>query len=232
MALKCQGIQMVASQMVVDMWKPEPYFKALGGAHDVPRPFAAESIVLAWKAGDSTYIVLKPAYYELLRLGDFGLHSTPTDDDDDDKSTTPGTEESDPEVMQSTATTLGMEDLGRLIRARLELTREWQEHVLNTRSACNTTLEGDVKCEDRLDEKWAEHVIESGIFQEYQYDPLAGFSRLIAESKKWEVGKVWCGACAEQYRADWSKAKRAVWRRLDSWLGLPTAPTPVCDSSD
>ncbi|KAG9014356.1 hypothetical protein FRB94_012762 [Tulasnella sp. JGI-2019a] len=144
--LKCAKIQGWVLRTFKSNWEPQAYFDSLGTAAYRSPPKALETILLARSLpGGIANAVLKPAFYELLRQPQFGLH------DLNDEEAAGNGKGKGKEAMSSVerertnggviSRQLSIADVLRLIRARAKLTEQWLEHTLCSTSACKTLLD-------------------------------------------------------------------------------------------
>lgn len=139
-------------------------------------------------------------------------------------------------------------DYNRLVRTRTELMDQWARYALRPMSTCTAIIQKPRTFDDpTLAEEpaegvpaapttpatlpplpcsvnqciaWTRLVLDSRIYQDYMYDPIAGLEHLYQASQEWG-DDIWCGACAETQRHDWRKAKeKIVSKHLGRWLGL------------
>ncbi|KAJ7721894.1 hypothetical protein B0H16DRAFT_1431624 [Mycena metata] len=197
-----------------DEWSP-----ALEDLSPVSTPHATETVTLARTCGVPT--ILKRAMYELVRLAGYG--------------------QTDKEEGVTAA------DFRALVRAREQLTVEWMQitspyspDLMNCASARATAIAppvadqaaaappvpapppaAAVKCTttDPLQSGKTHHklVRESGIADDFLYDPLCGLQALIEAN--WE-GEAYCEACLNLRREMWTNKRERLWDNLDIWFGL------------
>ncbi|KAJ7726324.1 hypothetical protein DFH07DRAFT_685634, partial [Mycena maculata] len=165
-----------------------------------PVRHATESIVLARSCAVPS--LLKRAMYELVRLAGYGQTDT---------------------AREGVST----RDFRALVRAREELTAVWLAAVSPYAaefSACATLEPAPppaVRCTTLhpLRSGQAHHklVRQSGIADDYLYDPLCGLQALI--DTDW-AAEGYCAACVGLRKDAWAKTREKMWGNLDLWFGL------------
>lgn len=172
---------------------------------------AVQTIILGRKY--DVRCVLKRAFYELLRTGGLG-HLDATDDEDDDPP---------PSISAS--------DTRRLIRTREQLSERWLNTLttaLDTFPCPNAQKDGtvpdptarviDCPSNETKATKWTKLVYQSGMLQEYMYDPLCGLKVLVDHDWKGQDG--FCKDCVKMRRDAWGKQREKLWQNLDLYLEL------------
>jgi len=61
-------------------------------------------------------------------------------------------------------------------------------------------------------------VHDSGLYDEYQFDPLCGLQALI--DIKWDEEEGWCSDCVRARREAWTRMRQKTWERIGVWMGL------------
>jgi len=224
------------------------YFTSLGTPKHTSRFRARETIVLARSLPDGVADeVLKAAFYELLRIDDFGLDDLEDEDLAASQAKGKGKQRDGPKLggtinddgEAATSRKLSPADVQRLVRTRVKLNQSWIAEALVVNSACRTVLEVPtnpslaadpgitrIACGDYLRSRWPQLVHESGILDDNLNDPLTGLERLREASLE-DWGKVCCDACADRNRKDWRNARQKIWKNLDAWLALPRSVTEL-----
>jgi hypothetical protein len=181
---------------------------------------AAEVVVLARTCGVES--VLKRAFYEMVRVTGYGLGDGELDGSDGEESQ---------EISRA--------DERRLERMREHLILAWSQvavrvdrsfkcpnqsketsgtpgraHILG--STTSTCLLGCPSLSLKQD-AWERHVHDSGLYDEYQFDPLSGLQALI--DIKWDE-ESWCSDCVRARREAWTKMRQKTWERIGVWMGL------------
>ncbi|KAJ7450374.1 hypothetical protein FB451DRAFT_1052283, partial [Mycena latifolia] len=184
-----------AVRLLEDKWSP-----LLADLLTAPLGHATESVVLA-RACDVPSI-LKRALYELVRLPGYG---------------------------QTEREGVSARDLRALVRAREELTSVWMltmsPYCPDLALCASTAPAGAVpaRCTtlDALQAGKAHHklVRESGVADDYLYDPLCGLQVLI--DADW-AAEGFCAACVALRHEVWAGRREKVWDNLDIWFGLDT----------
>ncbi|KAJ7167845.1 hypothetical protein C8R46DRAFT_898427, partial [Mycena filopes] len=103
-------------------------------------------------------------------------------------------------------------DLGALLHAREQLTAVWNQITSPYSPALCTTT--DPLKVGKLHHKL---VRESGIADDFLYDPLCGLQALIEAD--WE-GEGYCEACVRLRREMWTNQRERLWENLNLWFGL------------
>jgi hypothetical protein len=174
----------------------------LDAVSDERLPFALETIVLAREC--NVQGPLKRAFYELLRIPEFlDVFG----------------EDSSPAVQQSDLSRrLSSADVRRLHRARDRLVLSWTQAMTSPPPLLTC---GDHPLSDNA--VWFASVFQSGIFQDYLYDPICGFDEVLLGINWDEALKSSqsCENCNKGRRGTWSKQKVELWKNLDGWLELP-----------
>ncbi|KAJ7034191.1 hypothetical protein C8F04DRAFT_956750 [Mycena alexandri] len=175
-------------------------------------PHATESVILARTCDVPS--ILKRAMYELVRLAGYGQT-------DREEGVTPA-------------------DFRVLVRAREQLTAQWMQltspyssDLMNCASALAAAAQAadpaapvpappaPMKCtttDPLLSGKTHHKVVrESGIADDYLYDPLCGLQALI--DADWD-GEGYCEACVNLRREMWTNKREKLWDNLDIWFGL------------
>ncbi|KAJ6555344.1 hypothetical protein DFH09DRAFT_1365723 [Mycena vulgaris] len=188
-----------AIRLLEDKWSP-----SISDLSPTPIGHATESVILARACEVPT--ILKRSMYELVRLSGYG---------------------------QTEREGVSARDFRALVKAREELTSSW----LMTMSPyspelihCASIAAADpfaaapppaVPCTtlDPLQSNKAHHklVRESGIAEDYLYDPLCGLQALI--DADW-AAEEYCVECVRLRREVWANRREKVWDNLNIWFGL------------
>ncbi|KAJ6598515.1 hypothetical protein B0H10DRAFT_734300 [Mycena sp. CBHHK59/15] len=187
-----------AIRVLEDKWSSE-----LADLSTEPITYATESVVLARLCGISS--ILKRAMYELVRLAGYG---------------------------QTDRENVSTRDVKALIKAREELTSLWMmtmsPYSPDLATCASTAAPADpvapkppIQCTtaNPLLSGKAHHklVKESGIADDYLYDPLCGLKALI--DVDWGA-EGYCEKCVNLRRDMWGKRREKVWDNLNIWFGL------------
>ncbi|KAG2345359.1 hypothetical protein BDR05DRAFT_880871 [Suillus weaverae] len=182
---------------------------------------AAEVLVLARTCGIES--VLKRAFYEMVRVTGYGLGDGELDGGDGDASR---------EISRA--------DERRLERMREHLISAWSQVAVrvdrsficpNKSKGTSGTpgrahIPGSSSTSPRLSGcpslffqrvSWETRVHDSGLYDEYQFDPLCGLQALI--DIKWEE-EGWCSDCVRARREAWTRMRQKTWERIGVWMGL------------
>ncbi|KAG2160190.1 uncharacterized protein EDB93DRAFT_1069111, partial [Suillus bovinus] len=162
---------------------------------------AVEVVILASACGIKS--VLKRAFYEMVRVTGYGLGDGELDSDGDDG-----------EVSR---------EITRADERRLERMRE---RLISTWSQVAVRMDRSFKCPNQSKETpgismspstsrlpgcpslcwkqdaWERRVHDSGLYEEYQFDPLCGLQALI--DIKWDTEEGWCSDCVRAKREAWT----------------------------
>lgn len=175
---------------------------------------AAEVVILARTCGIKS--VLKRAFYEMVRISGYGL----------------GDGELDGEESQ---------EISRADERRLERMRE---HLISAWSQVALRLDRSFKCPNQSKETpgmvfgssstsvrlrgcpslswkqdaWERRVHDSGLYDEYQFDPLCGLQALI--DIKWDEEEGWCSDCVRARREALARMRQKTWELIGVWMGL------------
>ncbi|KAG2370317.1 hypothetical protein BDR07DRAFT_1386999 [Suillus spraguei] len=176
---------------------------------------AAEVVILARTCGIKS--VLKRAFYEMVRISGYGL----------------GDGELDGEESQ---------EISRADERRLERMRE---HLISSWSQVAMRIDRSFKCPNQSKETpgmhafgssstsallpgcpslcskqdaWERRIHDSGLYDEYQFDPLCGLQALI--DIKWDEEEGWCSDCVRARREAWVRMRQKTWERIGVWMGL------------
>ena len=198
-------------------------------------PFATETIILARAQG--LPIVLKRAFYELLRTEGFGQYHVvdqtrshsilfPTESmvaavDDHSNTDLRGSD-----IVGKAK--LPHADLVRLILTRERLQRVWAQLASSPPDAamfpCPLARDpnDDVgqRCKAAQESSkiiWFDNVITSGVYTSSINDPIGGLERLVG--LKWDEAG-YCEACVSARQTHWLEKREEIWDALGSWLGL------------
>ncbi|KAG1777336.1 hypothetical protein EV702DRAFT_969695 [Suillus placidus] len=178
---------------------------------------AAEVVVLARTCGIES--VLKRAFYEMVRVTGYGLGDGELDGGDGDAS----------------------QEISRADERRLERMRE---HLISAWSQVAVRMDRSFKCPNQSKEtsgthgraksstsrssgcpsllfkrdSWETRVHDSGLYDEYQFDPLCGLQALI--DIKWDKEEGWCSDCVRARRKAWTRMRQKTWERIGVWMGL------------
>lgn len=215
-ALRFGQIDALATYKLVNMWPND-----LHKLSPVRTPYAAETVVLA-----RTYdvpSVLKRAFYELLRSEGFAQQGINVDGAALDGSRLVGNAR------------LSHADLVRLVTTREKLSMAWTllvgsapspasfpcmlQHTTASNAAYSTNTARE-RCAAACTNSaaiWAEWVLDSGLFENWMYDPICGLERLSILD--WE-NSGYCSSCVMTRRQLWSRKREEIWENLDTWLGL------------
>jgi hypothetical protein len=192
----------------------------------VRTPYAAETVVLA-RMYDVPG-VLKRAFYELLRSEGFGQHAIDGDSSASDGSVVEGSR-----IIGKAR--LSHADMVRLVTTREKLQMAWtllagsapsvssfpcmlqHTNAANSTYSTNTTRERCAEACKNSAAIWAEWVLNSGLFENWMYDPICGLERLSILD--WEDSG-YCSSCVMTRRQLWSRKREELWDSLDAWLGL------------
>lgn len=177
------------------------------------KPNAVEVVALARTCGVES--VLKRAFYEMVRVAGYGL----SDGDDGEASQ---------EISRA--------DERRLERMREHLISTWSQAAVRvdssfkcpneakTRSidsgdASSSSTSTDSPCQSLSSKRadWERLVHDSGLYDEYQFDPLCGLQALI--DTKWDE-EGWCSDCVRARREAWTRMRQRTWERVGVWMGL------------
>ena len=189
----------------------------------VRTPYAAEAVVLARMYNIPT--VLKRAFYELLRSESFAQHRIKDDAD--------GPVPDGSRIIGNAR--LSHADIVRLISTREKLQKAWillaatppsptaypcMLQQTTPANAAYSTHEARERCASATQNAaalWMEWVLDSGLFENWMYDPVCGLERLSILD--WESSGL-CSACVMTRRQLWSRKREEIWESLDMWLGL------------
>ncbi|KAG1889281.1 hypothetical protein F4604DRAFT_1644273 [Suillus subluteus] len=161
---------------------------------------AAEVVVLARTCGVES--VLKRAFYEMVRVTGYGLGDGELDSDDERES----------------------QEISRADERRLERMRE---HLISAWSQVAVRVDRSFKCPNRTKgtsgTPGRAHILgsrvhDSGLYEEYQFDPLCGLQALI--DIKWDEEEGWCSDCVQARREAWTRMRQKTWGRIGVWMGL------------
>lgn len=164
-------------------------------------PFAADTIILAKQYRVPN--VLKRAYYELLTNAD--MNQEP-----------------------SSYTKLPSEDLYLLVETRNILLHEWMSLIaVSSLQECPTeseTPQYDALSWSGRKKKWYKIIYESGLAEEWTYDPITGIDNLIGA--KWATDE-FCTKCIKKMKSEWQEKKEELWEKLDEWLHIKETEAQV-----
>ncbi|KAG1856674.1 hypothetical protein DFJ58DRAFT_338325 [Suillus subalutaceus] len=191
------------------------------------KPNAMEVVVLARTCGIER--VLKRAFYEMVRVRvvDYGLSDSELVADNGE-----GSQE------------IGRTDERRLERMREHLLLMWSQvaNRVDSSSTCpnqpketsgsvlgfpastgpssSTSLAHSSKCPSLSSKRdaWERRVHDSGLYDEYQFDPLCGLQALI--DIKWDVDEGWCSDCVRARRDAWTRLRQITWEHIGVLIGL------------
>ncbi|KAG1758029.1 hypothetical protein EDB19DRAFT_1622579 [Suillus lakei] len=170
------------------------------------KPNAVEVVVLARSCGIES--VLKRAFYEMVRMTGYGLGDGGELDSGDGE---------------------GLREISRADERRLERMRE---HLISAWSQVAVRVDRSFKCPNPSKETirtpgmghilpanaWERRVHDSGLYDEYQFDPLCGLQALI--DIKWDEEEGWCSDCVRARREAWTRMRQKLWERIGVWMGL------------
>lgn len=194
----------------------------------VLKPYAEASVKLARTCNVPQ--VLKPALYELIRVGGFGLHDgeeEAEEETNDDGEKSEAEESTDTELGSSAV--LSDADIRLLIFARERLVSAWiRAAAALPKKTCDQSRQ-----KDSLFRIWTEAVHDSGFFQQRLYDPIVGLAVLSGAPMAvpadagdlgvlkmgWKASN-WCPDCFAMYVKMWRKQRAKIWENLDIWFGL------------
>ncbi|KAH7921248.1 hypothetical protein BV22DRAFT_1019743 [Leucogyrophana mollusca] len=162
------------------------------------QPHAVDVIILGRQ--QDVPRVLKRAFYELLRSSGFGLNDGEGDEE--------GEGASDLEMDR--------QDERRMIIAREHLHLAW------TQATRRFDLSFKVpKCPspEAKSAAWERCVIDSGLADEFMWDPLCGLQALM--DIRWGKEEGWCKECVKMRKDAWAKTRASLWARMDMWMSLP-----------
>ncbi|KAG0703088.1 hypothetical protein DFH29DRAFT_804060 [Suillus ampliporus] len=161
------------------------------------KPNAVEVVTLARTCGIES--VLKRAFYEMVRIAGYGLGDGELDGVDGE----------------------GFQEISRADERRLERMRE---HLISAWSQDAVRVDRSFVCPNQPKETignrdaWERRVHDSGLYDEYQFDPLCGLQALI--DIKWDEDEGWCSCCVRARRDVWTKRRQRTWERIGVWMGL------------
>ncbi|KAG1761742.1 hypothetical protein EDD22DRAFT_779334 [Suillus occidentalis] len=133
--------------------------------------------------------VLKRAFYEMVRVSGYGL--------------------GDGELDSADGEEISRADERRLERMREHLISSWSQD-------CGAHGLCPAMCWKQ--DAWERRVHDSGLYDEYQFDPLCGLQALI--DIKWDEEEGWCSDCVRVRREAWTRMRQKTWERIGVWMGL------------
>jgi hypothetical protein len=184
------------------------------------KPNAVEVVALARTCGVES--VLKRAFYEMVRVSGYDLG-----DGELDSSDGAGSKE------------ISRADERRLERMREHLISAWSQVAVRVDRSfiCPDPSQGYCITERCCDgsgglndtdcycpsmpmkrDAWERLVHDSGLYDEYQFDPLCGLQALI--DIKWDEVEGWCESCVRARREAWTRMRQRTWERVGVWMGL------------
>jgi hypothetical protein len=160
-----------------------------------PLPHAPEMLVLARKYDLSD--LMKRALYEVVRMPDFGLGK-------EAKAKTPN-----PDLSEENKLT--RDELRLLIKSRVILTEVWR-YAMDHHHSCGSD---NKPCEKVPCGALSTAIFESGLFDQYQYDPIRGLAEL--KRHRWELLS---DECLSAQRMFWKTTRLVLWKDLETWFEL------------
>jgi hypothetical protein len=114
---------------------------------------------------------------------------------------------------------LSLVDIHCLHRARNRLVSSWTAATISppTSFTCSNH-----PLTDTHKAIWYAAVLQSGIFQDYLYDPICGLDEVLL-GINWDEelnSTLSCETCNKGRRETWLKQKVELWKKLDGWLEL------------
>jgi hypothetical protein len=162
-----------------------------------PLPRAQETLVLGHKYDMPG--VTKRALYDVVRMPNFGLSAG--------REREAGAADEGDDRRKDDILTLT--DLRLLVKARTILTEMWhyaiQHHHSSAKASCPHVGRSALPTA----------VFQSGLFQEYQYDPICGLEKLA--QARWDVLP---DECMEAQREFWETTREVLWKDLETWFEL------------
>ncbi|EKM50970.1 uncharacterized protein PHACADRAFT_262875 [Phanerochaete carnosa HHB-10118-sp] len=227
--LSFRQIDALATSRLESLWPSD-----LHKLSPVRTPHAAETVVLSRMY--SLPAVRKRAFYELLRSEGFAQRGV----DDNGGGGSGGSGALPDGTLLDGSRLLGRAklshaDMVRLVTTREKLQMAWTLLVgtapspaafpcmLQQTTSANTaysTHAARKRCSDACRSSaqiWAEWVLDSGLFENWMYDPVCGLERLSVLD--WEHSG-FCSACVMTRRQLWARKREEIWDNLDTWLGL------------
>lgn len=148
---------------------------------------------------------LKQSYYELLRLWRVQL----TD-------------------HSESCSTLPSKDFCLLLETRCKLSAEWMSlTAIPSSSQCSRKNDSTkASCPSLSSGKagWYKIVHESGLAQDFAYDPIHGLIALIRAD--WKAER-FCDECTKKWQDEWRETKKELWSKLDEWLHIAETEAKV-----
>jgi hypothetical protein len=163
-----------------------------------PLPHAPEMLVLARKYDLPD--LMKRALYEVVRMPDFGVGAEAKDGEA--KTLNADVSESDK---------LTRDELRLLIKARAILTEVWR-YAMDHHHSCGSD---NTPCEKVPHGALSTAIFESGLLDQYQYDPIRGLAEL--RRHRWEVLP---DECLSAQRMFWKTTRLVLWKDLETWFEL------------
>lgn len=218
--LRFRQIDALATSRLESLWPSD-----LHKLSPVRTPHAAETVVVARMYNLPS--VLKRAFYELLRSEGFSQQGV------EDAALPEGTLLDGSRLIGRAK--LSHADLVRLITTREKLQMAWtllvgtapspaafpcmlqQTTSANTAYSTHSARERCLEACRNSAQIWAEWVLDSGLYENWMYDPICGLERLSVLD--WE-NSGYCSACVMTRRQLWARKREEIWDNLDTWLGL------------
>ncbi|KAF9234954.1 hypothetical protein BU15DRAFT_51974 [Melanogaster broomeanus] len=212
------SLQFTHYRAVAIKFLEEEWSTSLDDITEEYKPGALEVAALGRKCGVPG--VLKRAFYEMTRRSGYGLGG----DDECMEVDSEGEEvvEGKEEITRS--------DERLIERLREHLVLAWAQNTARLdpsfkcpyqakRGSGKATQIHSPKCTsmNAKREAWDRLVHESGIYQDYLFDPIAGLQRLLEID--WEA-EGWCEECVRMRKEAWSKARQRLWDRVNVWMGV------------
>ncbi|KII91952.1 hypothetical protein PLICRDRAFT_526651 [Plicaturopsis crispa FD-325 SS-3] len=127
-------------------------------------------------------------------------------------------------AVQPTKSLLSADDYDLLVKARRRLTEAWLT-ICTTFPAIAEPNPHSGPCSPQSvkDVFWTRHMIGSGIYQKYLYDPLNGIYDVSHDTEAlWNSLAGWdiCEMCHLRMNTFLRRRREELWTEMDTWLGL------------
>ncbi|KAG1738601.1 uncharacterized protein EDB91DRAFT_1054438 [Suillus paluster] len=184
------------------------------------KPNAVEVVALARTCGIES--VLKRAFYEMVRLAGYGLGDGELDGSDGGSLEISRADERRLERMREQLISTWSQAAVRVDRSFIcpNQPKEMIDHTAATGPSSSTSPTHLSKCPSPSSKRdaWERRVHDSGLYDEYQFDPLCGLQALI--DIKWDEDEAWCLDCVRARREAWTRMRQRTWERIGVWMGL------------